>query len=150
MQEMLSELDRHTNYSVPLPGYQTLLNIMDNYLSNLYTQLHCLPRNRVWATILGAFPFSQSSISNIILIPRELQYGDKKLDGLLVILEYCSKYHSTIHQKGRVSPFLLGVENEETKKDLEEIFQRIDLVPFFTSLIPHVSCANSKRKSLTL
>ena len=134
MQELLIELNRDTDYGAPLPGYQTLLNILDKYLQKLCHELHALPKNRLWAAMSKTFALDPSRV----MIPKELQYDDKKLDGLLLILHYCHKYHKTIHKKGRLSPFLLGPENEGTEQDLQDLLQKIDLVPFFVSLIPHV------------
>jgi hypothetical protein len=139
MQDLLIELDRDTDYSAPLPGYQTLLNILYKYLQKLCNELHALPKNRLWAAMSKTFVFDPSSTPPRAMIPKELQYDDKKLDGLLLLLHYCHKYHKTIHKKGRLSPFLIGPENEGTEQDLQDLLQKIDLVPFFASLIPHVS-----------
>jgi hypothetical protein len=148
MQTIILELDQHTDYSVPLPGYQTLLNIIDNYLLNLYRKLCSLPKNWIWVAMSKMFIFSNLSLHHRMILPKELHYDDKKLDGLLILLEYCSKYHKIIHQKERLSPFLLGIENEEIKRELEELYQRIDLVPFFASLIPHVSWKHHPKTSI--
>lgn len=114
------------------------MNILDKYLSTLYLQVYNLPRNQIWAGFSKLVSMSFSSALKL-MIPNELIYNDKKLDGILLLLEYAQKYFPIIHQKGRVSPFLLGSENRGTLKDLEELSERIDLVPFFASLIPHVS-----------